>query len=180
AGRPREGSPPFTWEQSAADALALKRLGPQTDWSMAGTLYQLEKYNGWGYRRFHPEVLSPYLWSFSHHYTSGKYVADGRWSDTAVSRQCGAAVLLRRMVEGGLIDFADQPVPGEDADPLVSRYVTAKPTDPIVVARAIDLQNWLNTFPGIFVKVDGYPGERTSDGYKRVTGAYLPDDPRAV
>jgi lysozyme family protein len=95
AGRPPKGQPPFTWEESAADALALKRLDAQTDWTLAGTLYQLECYNGWGYRRHHPHVLSPYLWSFSGHYTCGKYVADGRWSEAATSRQCGAAVLLR-------------------------------------------------------------------------------------
>jgi len=178
-GRPRQGAPPFTWEQSAADALALRKLGAQTDWSLTGTLYQVEGYNGWGYRRFHPEVLSPYLWSFSNHYQSGKYVADGRWSDTAVSRQCGAAVLLRRMVESGLIDFADQPLPAEDAAPLISRYVTSKPADTLLVTRAEDLQRWLNTFPGIFVKVDGFPGERTSNAFKTVTGTFLPGDPRA-
>lgn len=93
--RPKSGSPPFTWEQSAADALQLKRLGADTDWSLAGTLYQLERYNGFGYRLYHPHVLSPYLWGFSNHYSSGKYVADGTWSDSAVSKQCGAAVLLR-------------------------------------------------------------------------------------
>lgn len=178
AGRPKKDNPPFTWEQSASDALSLKRLGPQTDWSLTGILYQLEAYNGWGYRRFHPEVLSPYLWSFSNHYKSGKYVADGRWSDSAVSRQCGAAVLLRRMVEHGLIDFADQPLPAEATAPLISRYVTAKPADPLVVTRAEDLQGWLNTFPGIYVKVDGFPGERTSDAFKKVSGRFLPGDPR--
>ena len=61
SGRPRQGDPPFTWEQSAADALTLRNLGPRTDWSLSGTLYALEGYNGWGYRRYHPEVFSPYL-----------------------------------------------------------------------------------------------------------------------
>ena len=39
AGRPISGSPPFTWEESAIDALTLKKLGPKTDWSLSGTLY---------------------------------------------------------------------------------------------------------------------------------------------
>ncbi|MDN3520185.1 hypothetical protein [Halomonas ramblicola] len=56
-GRPKRGSPPFTWEESAADAMALKRLSGSTDWSVAGMLYQLERYNGWGYRLHHPHVL---------------------------------------------------------------------------------------------------------------------------
>ena len=97
AGRPKIGQAPFSWEESAVDALAMRGLGADCDWSLSALLYQLESYNGWGYRLYHQHVLSPYLWSFSNHYHSGKYVADGTWSDTAVSGQSGAAVLLRRM-----------------------------------------------------------------------------------
>ncbi|MDM7915950.1 MAG: hypothetical protein ACE15D_15000 [Candidatus Eisenbacteria bacterium] len=178
AGRPLAGNPPFRWEESAADALGMRGVSAQTDWSLAGTLYQLEAYNGWGYRLQHPHVLSPYLWAGCRHYQSGKYVADGTWSDTAVSKQCGAAVLLRRMVERGMIEFADRPAPPADAPPLVVRYSETLPSDPAVVARAEGLQRWLNTIPGIFVKVDGVPGPRTSDAYRKVTGSYLPGDPR--
>src|SRR5690606_7467709 len=45
-GRPQTGNPPFTWEASATDALAFEGLGAGTDWSLAGTLYRLEAYNG--------------------------------------------------------------------------------------------------------------------------------------
>jgi lysozyme family protein/peptidoglycan hydrolase-like protein with peptidoglycan-binding domain len=101
AGRPAAGRPPFTWEASAADALTLQGLDRWKDWSPAGTLYVFERYNGFGYR---PRgIPSPYLWSFSTHYTQGKFVADGRFSATAVSEQCGAGVLLRRMAERGLV-----------------------------------------------------------------------------
>lgn len=178
AGRPKSGSPPFAWETSAADALALKGLGAGTDWSLAGVLYQLERYNGWGYRLHHPHVLSPYLWSFSNHYTSGKYVADGTWSDAAVSKQCGAAVLLRRMAEKGLATFRDQPPPQTNAPPLVVAYSMKKSSDPSIVDQAIQLQQWLNTFPGVFVKLDGVPGQKTSEAFRSVTGRYLPGDPR--
>jgi lysozyme family protein len=98
-GRPTKGNPPFSWSDSAADALTFDGLASVTDWSLATTLFNMEKYNGWGYRSKHPEVLSPYLWSYSTHYTSGKYVADGTWSSTAVSNQAGGAVVLRRMAE---------------------------------------------------------------------------------
>jgi lysozyme family protein len=178
AGRPAKGNPPFSWEESAVDALSLRKLVSQTDWSLAGLLYQIEGYNGWGYRLYHPYVPSPYLWSFANHYKSGKYVADGTWSDTAVSKQCGAAVLLRRMAETGIIQFADQPVPEADIQPMVVRYASQKPTDSQVLKQAEDLQKWLNTFPGIFVKPDGWPGRRTSDAYHKITGAFLPGDPR--
>ena len=177
AGRPPLGRPPFTWEASAVDALSLRKLGTRTDWTLAGTLYQLELFNGIGYRLYHPHVLSPYLWSFSNHYQSGKYVSDGTWSDSAKSAQCGAAVLLRRMAENGYIDFEDQPAPAEQDGPIVN-YSATKPVNPEDVARAEDLQRWLNTFPGIFVKVDGSPGDRTSAAFFKVTGHYLPGDPR--
>lgn len=179
AGRPRTGQPPFTWEESAKDALALRRLGPQTDWSLAGTLYEIEGYNGWGYRLHHAHVLSPYLWGHSEHYVSGKYVADGRWSDTAVSKQCGGAVLLRRMAERGLVSFTDQPIPDTEDEILLVSWSQRKPRDPATLSRVEDLQRWLNTFPGVFVKVDGHAGDKTSDAFRRVTGMYLPGDPRA-
>jgi lysozyme family protein len=95
AGRPVKGNPPFTWEESAIDALKLMNLHKWTDWSVPGMLYKLELYNGMGYRKKHPNVLTPYLWSFTNHYTKGKYVADGRWSDEAVSDQVGAAIIIK-------------------------------------------------------------------------------------
>lgn len=178
-GRPASGTPPFQWEESATDALMLRRLERVSSWSLTNTLYQLEAYNGFGYRLQHPHVRSPYLWSYSSHYTSGKYIADGRWSDTAVSQQCGAAVVLRRLAERGEIDFADQPAPVPGAMPLIPPFSNRRSGDPAIAARAGDLQRWLNTFPGIFVLVDDVPGTRTSDAYRTVTGQYLPGDPRA-
>jgi lysozyme family protein len=109
AGRPATGSPPFSWEESAEDALILKNLHRWTDWTVAGTLYQLERYNGFGYRLHHPTVKSPYLWSYSNRYTRGKYVTDGRWDPNAVSRQCGAATLLRRLADRGAIQLGGAP-----------------------------------------------------------------------
>src|SRR4051794_29347906 len=103
ANRPTAGVPPFTWEASAQDALRYTGVARWTDWSVAGTLYRLEWYNGFGYRAHHPEVLTPYLCSFSCHYKQGKFVADGSCSPTPKSRQCGAAVLLRRCPERGLV-----------------------------------------------------------------------------
>ena len=105
AGRPAAGHPPFTWEESATDALKLEGLGSWTDWSLPGLLFRLELYNGWGYRGQHPPVPTPYLWSFSNHYTKGKYVGDGTFSASAVSQQCGAAVILKRLVQIGAVQL---------------------------------------------------------------------------
>jgi lysozyme family protein len=99
AGRPASGKPPFTWEASATDALTYQGFATWRDWSVPGILYKLESYNGWGYRDHHPDVPTPYLWAASNHYSRGKYVADGRFSPTAVSAQCGAAVILKRLGE---------------------------------------------------------------------------------
>ena len=96
ANRPLS-TPPFTWETSAIDALHYSGLAQWKNWSIAGALFKLEAYNGWGYRRYHTQVLSPYLWSFSEHYQAGKYAADGRFDANLVSQQCGAAVLLKQL-----------------------------------------------------------------------------------
>ena len=114
-------------------------------------------------------MKSPYLWAFSNHYTRGKYVADGRWSETAVSRQAGAATLLRRMAERGLVGWEKT----EGERPFL-RYSEAGP-----VPHARDLQVFLNRLPGIHLKTDGWPGPRTSEAFKRATGYYLLGDPRA-
>lgn len=99
SGRPRTGSPPFSWEFSACDALEMHGLHQVKDWSVTRCLYEWERYNGWGYRKYHPGTLSPYLWSGTPHYRAGKYVADGKWSATAVSGQTGCAALLLRLIE---------------------------------------------------------------------------------
>lgn len=92
-GCPKSGEPPFTWLQSALDAMRLKKLDQVTDWSTPHMLYLLEGYNGFGYRR--KGLPSPYLWSFSNLYDKGKFVVDGKFDPEAVSKQCGAALMLR-------------------------------------------------------------------------------------
>ena len=98
-GRPTKWLPPSDWESSAKDALRLLGFTGQKDWSLTRTLYRLEAYNGFGYRSY--GVPTPYLWSFSNHYDRGKYVADGKFSYTARSQQCGAAVMLKMLAEAG-------------------------------------------------------------------------------
>ena len=106
AGRPLVGNPPFSWHDSAADALIVEGLGAWHDWSVAGTLYRLEMWNGWGYRRAGVGIPTPYLWAGCQHYTKGKFVADGKFDSEAVSKQIGAAVLLKRGAQLGDVSFA--------------------------------------------------------------------------
>jgi lysozyme family protein len=94
-GRPATGNPPFTWEESATDALRIKKLDRNEDWSTPRMLYLLEGFNGYGYRPLN--LPSPYLWSFSTLYEKGKFVADHVFDSEAVSKQCGAALLLQAL-----------------------------------------------------------------------------------
>jgi len=101
-GRPEPWNPPSDWASSAIDAMRYDKLDEKPDWLLANMLYRWESYNGWSSRLRHG-IATPYLWSFSNHYTKGKYVADGVWDPNAVSKQCGAAVMLKALVESGAV-----------------------------------------------------------------------------
>ncbi|RWP10017.1 MAG: hypothetical protein EOR00_31485 [Mesorhizobium sp.] len=105
AGRPKSGQPPFTWKDSAVDALVLMKYVDRKDWTLERTLYRLEGYNGWGYRSKKININTPYLWSFSNHYSTGKYVKDGKYVSSTVSQQCGAAVLLKALTLSGDVSW---------------------------------------------------------------------------
>ena len=96
AGRPVKGEPPFTWTDSAIDALQLLKLDEIKDWSIPNMLLTFERYNGMGYQK--RGINTPYLWSWSNHYLVGKYGADGKFDPQLVSQQCGAAVLLKLLL----------------------------------------------------------------------------------
>jgi len=95
AGRPPTGAPPFSWKESAEDALLCEGFNHETDWSISRMLFLWEKYNGFGYRNL--GIPTPYLWSFSSLYSKGKFTSDGHFDPSAVSKQCGAAVMLKAL-----------------------------------------------------------------------------------
>ena len=106
------GRGPFTsWEEAAIDALTncAPHVARNTDWSVGGTLTRLEEYNGLGYAaRGQP---SPYIWSGTDQYKSGKYVRDGVYDPNAVDHQPGCAGLLMAMMalDPG-ISFGTKPI----------------------------------------------------------------------
>jgi lysozyme family protein len=116
AGRPRDGDPPFQWFESAIDALTIDDLDKWSNWTISGIAFVLERFNGFGYRRNHPQVKSPYLWSFTTIYTAGRYIADGVFSDTSVSRQCGGMALLKRMIEQGRVPLVVPATPHDSGE----------------------------------------------------------------
>lgn len=97
ASRPKTHFGPFTFLESAVDALTMKGFDKVTDWSPQHMAYLLEKYNGFGYRSRNRS--NPYLWSGSQHYTKGKYIRDHVYSASAVSEQIGCMPLLKAIIE---------------------------------------------------------------------------------
>lgn len=100
-GRPTRGTPPFSWEESAMDAIAVNRYDKWNDWSIAGMLVAWERYNGLGYRQY--GINSPYVWACTDLYEKGRYVADGRFKANAESRQCGAVAMLKGLIATGSV-----------------------------------------------------------------------------
>lgn len=100
-GRPKVWNPPNDWESSAIDALAYDGFVDVQDWSLERILYRWELYNG--VRSRANGINTPYLWSFSNHYSKGKFVADNVWDPNAVSKQCGAAVMLKVLADRKLV-----------------------------------------------------------------------------
>lgn len=90
-GRPKSGTPPFTWEESAIDAL--KGVWVPCNWAISEMLEFFERYNGLGYRKHH--VPSPYVWACTNAYKAGLFTSDGTFDQAAVSNNIGAAALLK-------------------------------------------------------------------------------------
>lgn len=101
AGRPKNGHAPFSWEESARDAIGIKGWIGLSDWSIPAALERLERFNGLGYRN--RGLPSPYLWAGTNRYAltakdglpRGKYLADGVFSATTIDRQCGCAGIIK-------------------------------------------------------------------------------------
>lgn len=103
-GRPTDGVPPFLWETSAIDFIKVSGLDRKDALATIGAvLFALERHNGFGYRRSH-SLNSPYVWACTNHYKSGLYLRDGVFSSTDVRKGCGAAPLLKAMIDRGLIN----------------------------------------------------------------------------
>jgi lysozyme family protein len=100
---PRGRGPFASWEAAAIDALTVcpPHATHWSDWSIGGALTLLEQYNGLGYAGMGRP--SPYVWSATDQYHSGKYTADGHYDPNVIDHQTGCAALLARMT---LIDPA--------------------------------------------------------------------------
>ena len=112
----------------------VKLLSSSFKWDVQTIAYSFELHNGWGYRKYRG-INSPYLWSFSNHYKKGKYAYDGKYDPGLVSKQKGAMVLLRALMDKEikllerekeqLLEELEK-VPDEPSQP------TVKKTEPLV------------------------------------------------
>lgn len=124
------GRGPFkSWEEAAVDALVncAPHAARNKDWSIGGTLTMLEQYNGLGYAsRGRP---SPYIWSGTDQYVSGKYVRDGVYDAATVDVQLGCAGLLMAMMA---------------IDPTITftGAVITPPTKPVLVPTPAPVSFW--------------------------------------
>lgn len=101
AGRPISGEPPFTIGQSFDDFVRMLHYDQWRDWSIAGMLVLWERQNGLGYRK--RSMNSPYIWACTSLYDKGKYTVDGRFDPEAIQNQCGAAAILKVMLQDNLV-----------------------------------------------------------------------------
>lgn len=187
-GRP-PGNPPFTWETSAADAMEFDKLNLWQNWTIAGALFILERYNGMGNRK--KGINSPYLWSFSNHYTKGKFVADHVFDPEAVSKQCGAAVILKALEERGIetglkpseiIPPDIVPVPDDSDDdaadfPYPGRIIKIGETDKAIVR---PLQLRLNALGCGDLSGTGFFGNKTEEAVKVFQARFTDVDGRPL
>jgi lysozyme family protein len=97
SGRPPTGEPPFSWEESAMDALAYQDLIHIAPWDCAMLHLQSELYNGTGYAN--KGINSPYVWSFTNHQQPGKYTSDGNFDPDAWDKQPGTSAIWLKMCE---------------------------------------------------------------------------------
>jgi lysozyme family protein len=65
------------------------------NWTIERVLFELERWNGFGYRMKHPEVNSPYLWSHTNLYQKGGYSSDGVFDQNWISKNPGAASIIK-------------------------------------------------------------------------------------
>jgi lysozyme family protein len=176
AGRP-PGKPPFTWLNSAIDAVKYDDL--TTSDSKAEQCQSSIVYNGLGYER--KGIVSPYGFSGSQFYTRGKYTGDGVFNASTVSKQVGVCVILKEIERLEKLELAFPPekvavpaqakdkttvisnrvgvtnYPGYSIDSRGVRIVEAPPkTDPTPVSVPLPELNKLNSVNPIKTSTSGF------------------------
>ncbi len=162
-GYPKHGRPPFTWEQSAEDVFQFYRLHKWSDWSIAGILYNLEIIHR---DEANKEMKMSKLWCFSNHCESEKNIAQ---------QKCGAAILLRRMVEKQLIPVETSYNRRLSDLKILAKEIQFMPLKSL--PKVLEFQRLLN-MSGAYLREDGRAGIFTAGAYHAITNEYLHGDPK--
>lgn len=104
-GRPTEGNPPFSWEDSASDALKVGSLtdDPADLATIGGMLFLMEKYNGFGHHA--RGGRSPYVWACTNLYKGGTFSGDHVFDAKLKPNYCGAAAILRLLAQRQIVQI---------------------------------------------------------------------------
>jgi len=109
-----------TWDEGAVQALKKDGDLNRHDWgSFARYAYQMEAYNGWGYRG---RIPSPYLWAGAADQPKGKFVSDGHFNPSKADDQLGGLVVLRSLMALTPITFTDM-IPIKSPDGVIKTAV---------------------------------------------------------
>ncbi len=118
---PRGRGPFASWADAAKDAYHIDGLDGvgAANWTWARACYEGEIFNGMGYRAH--GVHSPYLWSGTNNYSTGKYVADGVFDPNHADTQLGIVPIMSRMVtlRPGLALASSAPIATPDMPVIV-------------------------------------------------------------
>jgi lysozyme family protein/peptidoglycan hydrolase-like protein with peptidoglycan-binding domain len=158
---PRGRGPFASWEDSAFDALTMPPHSMQriSSWTIERACYEMEKFNGFGYRSRH--INTPYLWSYSTNYQSGKFIADGVFSSNVSDQQCGTMPILKRLME------LDPSIRFDGSPPVVVSKGSAVVLQMGAVGDPVrDLQNALTALGFSVGEIDGEFGPNTAAGVR--------------
>lgn len=106
-GRPIDHEPPFTWPESAIDAIKYKGLDLVKDWDLVRALIHGEAYNGMSYRN--KGLPSPYVWSGTDQYKCGLFVKDHVFDRTQMDDRFGLAAIFMALRASG-VDLNEHPI----------------------------------------------------------------------
>lgn len=133
ANRPK-GNGPFTWQESACDALRFKKFDKIRDWTVEQMAFVFERYNGFGYRSKSINIPSPYLWGGTNHQAKGKYIADHVFSKEIMDPQIGCMPLLKVIADKCEIELVSQfgAAPTTTPTPASNRKAEPKPIGTVI------------------------------------------------
>lgn len=123
-----KGRGPFeSWKAGAIDAIRLDGLDTVKEWTLERMLFELEGFNGFGYRKH--GINSPYVWCFTNHYSKGRYVRDRVFDANAESKNIGCFALYKMLCEA-------------DSDFILGGDETPK----VEVSDELETPSWFDSF----------------------------------